>query len=294
MKTTIPRPIIVKRKKKVNSHHGGAWKIAFADFMTAMMALFLVLWIIALADPITTKSIAEYFRTPLVVALAGGDRDTASTSAIPGGGPDPAYHEGEVRMIDLLQESRSNQERDHLLELKRILTEAFEIDDKFKDIQSQIIIDLIPEGLRIQLVDSEQRPMFEVGSAVVAPYMKDILQVIAPILNDIPNSLQISGHTDSRPYMGGYKGYSNWELSSDRANASRREMVAGGLNNQKLIRVSGMSDMLPFDQADKDMLDSRHRRIAIIVMDRYARHRILNQEHRLIMDELGLPAAVNP
>lgn len=280
MKSSEKRPIIVKRKKVVHGHHGGAWKIAFADFMTAMMALFLVLWILAISKPEDRAAIAEYFRMPILVALAGGDRATASTSAVPGGGPDPAFQKGEVEKIDPHQENRSNVEREHLLELKRRLEEEIDLNDLLREIRNQILIDLIPEGLRIQLVDSEKRPMFEVGSAKVAPYMGELLRVIGPILNNIPNSIQITGHTDSRAYSSGQASYSNWELSADRANASRRELVAGGLDSQKLLRVSGMADMLRFDGADE--LDAINRRIAIIVVDRYAKAAILNQRQNAI------------
>lgn len=282
MKADEKRPIIIKRKKGRHPHHGGAWKIAFADFMTAMMALFLVLWILSTSNPDQRKAVAEYFRSPIVVALTNGDRDSASTSAIPGGGQDPTYTEGEVRTIDIRQESRRI-ERQHLEELKRRLEEAIDLNALLKEFKDQILIDLIPEGLRIQLVDSDKRPMFEVGSSKVAPYMRDLLRVIAPILNQLPNSIQISGHTDSRPYAGGEKGYSNWELSAERANASRRELVAGGLDSGKLLRVSGMADELRFDGAGE--LDAINRRIAIIVVDSYERRSILNQHDKLLTPE---------
>lgn len=282
MKADEKRPIIIKRKKGRHPHHGGAWKIAFADFMTAMMALFLVLWILSTSNPDQRKAVAEYFRSPIVVALTNGDRDSASTSAIPGGGQDPTYTEGEVRTIDIRQENRRI-ERQHLEDLKRRLEEAIDLNVLLKEFKDQILIDLIPEGLRIQLVDSDKRPMFEVGSSRVAPYMRDLLRVIAPILNQLPNSIQISGHTDSRPYAGGEKGYSNWELSAERANASRRELVAGGLDSGKLLRVSGMADELRFDGAGE--LDAINRRIAIIVVDSYERRSILNQHDKLLTPE---------
>lgn len=287
MKADDKRPIIIKRKKAAHPHHGGAWKIAFADFMTAMMALFLVLWILSTSNPEQRKAVAEYFRTPLVVALTNGDRDSASDSAIPGGGPDPSYSEGEVRNIDIRQQNRAI-ERRNLEELKRRLEEAIDINPLLKDFKDQILIDLIPEGLRIQLVDSDKRPMFEVGSAKVAPYMSELLRIIAPILNQLPNSIQISGHTDSRPYAGGEKGYSNWELSAERANSSRREMVIGGLDSGKLLRVSGMADMLRFQGAKE--LDAINRRIAIIVVDSYERKSILNQHDKMLTpDQLQAP-----
>lgn len=280
MKADDKRPIIIKRVKKSHGHHGGAWKIAFADFMTAMMALFLVLWILSMANPQQRKIVAEYFRTPLVVAMAGGDKESTSTNPIPGGGDDVTKSEGEVRAIDILEESRSNIERENLEELKRAIEEAIDLDDVLRQMKDQIVIDMIPEGLRIQLVDSEKRPMFEVGSARVAPYMKTLLNMLGGILNKLPNSIQISGHTDSLVYASGEKGYSNWELSADRANASRRELVAGGLDAQKLIRVSGMGDKVRFNHAGE--LDAINRRIAIVVVGDEARKQILDEGTLLV------------
>lgn len=280
MKADDKRPIIIKRVKKSHGHHGGAWKIAFADFMTAMMALFLVLWILSTSTPDQRKMVAEYFRTPLAVAMAGGNNDSASTSPIPGGGDDPTKLEGEVRAIDINQESRSNIERENLEELKRAIEEAIDLDEVLRQMKDQIVIDMIPEGLRIQLVDSEKRPMFEVGSARVAPYMKKLLNMLGGILNKLPNSIQISGHTDSLVYASGEKGYSNWELSADRANASRRELVSGGLDAQKLIRVSGMGDKVRFNHAGE--LDAINRRIAIVVVGDEARKQILDEGTLLI------------
>ncbi|MFD1690763.1 OmpA family protein [Azotobacter chroococcum] len=127
------------------------------------------------------------------------------------------------------------------------------VDPILKELKEQILIDLTPEGLRIQLVDTEQRPMFEIGSARVAPYMSTLLRTLAPMLNELPNRIQITGHTDSRPYAGGEAGYSNWELSAERANASRRELVNGGLASEKLLRASGMSDRIPFQGPDRTM-----------------------------------------
>lgn len=284
MKADDKRPIIIKRKKHAHGHHGGAWKIAFADFMTAMMALFLVLWILSTSTPDQRKMVAEYFRTPLLVAMAGGDNDSASTSAIPGGGDDPTKSEGEVRAIDINEESRSNIDRENLEELKRAIEEAIDLDEVVRQMKDQIVIDMIPEGLRIQLVDSEKRPMFEVGSAKVAPYMQRLLNMLGSILNKLPNSIQISGHTDSLVYANGEKSYSNWELSADRANASRRELVSGGLDANKLIRVSGMGDKVRFNHAGE--LDAINRRIAIVVVGDEARKRILD-EGTLLVDKKG-------
>jgi len=263
------RPVIIIRRKKkaAHGHHGGAWKIAFADFMTALMALFLVLWTLANAGQAQKAAVAEYFRTPLVVALMGGDREGASRNVIPGGGPDPNFAEGEHFRIDPQLESRriDEQERARLRQLERRIKSALTVDPILKELKEQILIDLTPEGLRIQLVDTEQRPMFEIGSARVAPYMSTLLRTLAPMLNELPNRIQITGHTDSRPYAGGEAGYSNWELSAERANASRRELVNGGLASEKLLRASGMSDRIPFQGAGPN--DAANRRIAVIVLD---------------------------
>ncbi|APX92997.1 flagellar motor protein MotB [Halomonas sp. 1513] len=269
------RPIIIKRKKVVHAHHGGSWKIALADFMTAMMALFLVLWILATASEEQLQSVAEYFSTPLSVAIAGGDRTSSSDSAIPGGGPDPVHEEGERMRIDMRTQSRSSDEIRRFRNLQQRMETLIEGDPQLRELRRQIRFDMTPEGLRVQLVDTEQRPMFELGSDAVAPYMRDLLRAIAPLLNDMDNPLSLSGHTDSIPYSGGYRGYSNWELSSDRANASRRELVAGGLDPDKLLRVAGMGDRVPLSDTQPD--DPVNRRIAIVVLDERAAEGIRSQ-----------------
>ncbi|MGR2737434.1 flagellar motor protein MotB [Billgrantia sp. Q4P2] len=258
------RPIIIRRKKVVHAHHGGSWKIALADFMTALMALFLVMWILSVASPETREGVADYFSTPLVSAVTGGDR-AGSTRVIPGGGPDPAHSDGERARIDTRELSRpSEQQRRFFMDLQRRIEAVIEADPELRELRQQMRFDLTPEGLRIQLLDTEQRPMFDIGSDRIAPYMRNLLRTIAPLLNELPNYLSIGGHTDSRPYAGGYRGYSNWELSSDRANASRRELVVGGFDSDKLLRVSGFADrvLLP----DTDPFDADNRRIELLVL----------------------------
>ena len=258
------RPIVIRRKKVVHAHHGGAWKIALADFMTALMAFFLVLWLLSVSSEETRRGVAEYFSTPLISAITGGDR-SGSTSAIPGGGPDPTHSDGERAMIDSLQRSRpSSQDRRFFMNVQERIERAIERDPELRQLRSQMRFDLTREGLRIQLLDTDQRPMFELGSDQVAPYMRSLLRTIAPLLNELPNELSISGHTDSVPYAGGYSGYSNWELSNDRANASRRELIAGGFDPDQLLRVSGFADrvMLP----ETEPTDPINRRIELVVL----------------------------
>ncbi|WP_447554890.1 flagellar motor protein MotB [Vreelandella sp. EE22] len=258
------RPIVIRRKKVVHAHHGGAWKIALADFMTALMALFLVLWILSVASDEQRQGVAEYFSAPLVTAVTGGDR-SGSTRVIPGGGPDPTHTDGERARIDVMQHTRpSLEERRFFNDLQERIERAIEQDPELRQLRSQMRFDLTREGLRIQLLDTDQRPMFELGSDQVASYMRSLLRTMAPLLNELPNDLSISGHTDSVPYAGGYRGYSNWELSNDRANASRRELVAGGLDPDQLLRVSGFADrvLLP----DTTPTDPRNRRIELVVL----------------------------
>lgn len=259
------RPIIIRRKKVVHRHHGGSWKIALADFMTALMALFLVMWILSAASPEQREGVAEYFRTPLATAITGGSGAAHTSNVIPGGGPDPVYAEGERARIDMRSQTRpSDVQRRFFTDLQRRIESALQADSELRHLRSQLRFDMTRDGLRIQLLDTDQRPMFDVGSDRVAPEMRNLLRTMAPLLNELDNDLSIGGHTDSTPFAGGYRGYSNWELSNDRANASRRELVAGGFDSGKLLRVSGFADRVPLP--DHDPRDSANRRIELLVL----------------------------
>lgn len=266
-------PVIVVRKKKAKhggGHHGGSWKIAYADFMTAMMAFFLVMWLISISSPKELVQIAEYFRTPLAVALTNGPRSSDATSPIPGGGEDPTRQEGEVnKMIDTQNERR---EKGDLQRLQIRLEMMLARDPRLKELRPHLMINLMEQGLRIQIVDSMNRPMFQLGSAKVEPYMRVILRAIAPILEDFPNKISLAGHTDDTPYVTGERGYSNWELSTDRANASRREMVAGGLNDGKILRVMGLSSTMQLKNHPSG--DAVNRRISILVLNKHTEEMI--------------------
>ena len=259
------RPIIIRRKKVVHRHHGGSWKIALADFMTALMALFLVMWILSVASPEQREGVAEYFRTPLATAITGGSGSAQSSNVIPGGGPDPVHAEGERARIDMRTQTRPSEvQRNFFTDLQRRIESALQEDAELRHLRSQLRFDMTREGLRIQLLDTDQRPMFDVGSDRVAPYMRNLLRTMAPLLNELDNDLSIGGHTDSTPYAGGYRGYSNWELSNDRANASRRELVAGGFDSAKLLRVSGFADRVPLPEFDS--ADAANRRIELLLL----------------------------
>lgn len=266
--SAAPRIYVIKRKRIIKSHHGGSWKIALADFMTAMMALFLVLWLLATSSKTELEGVAEYFRTPLLVAIAGGDRPTASNSAIPGGGADPIHEVGEQARIDVRQQTRPADMQRNFRELRARIEAATMADAELRGLGDQMRIYITPEGLLIQLVDSDRRPMFERGSDKVEPYMSRLLHTIAPLLNELPNRVSISGHTDNLPYRGANPDYSNWELSTDRANASRRELILGGLDPRKMVRVVGMSDQAPM--ADTRADDPVNRRIELMMLDEMA------------------------
>lgn len=259
------RPIIIRRKKVVHRHHGGSWKIALADFMTALMALFLVMWILSAASPEQREGVAEYFRTPLATAITGGSGAAHTSNVIPGGGPDPVFSEGERARIDMRSQTRPSEvQRRFFTDLQQRIESALQADPDLRQLRSQMRFDMTRDGLRIQLLDTDQRPMFDVGSDRVAPYMRNLLRTRAPLLNELDNDLSIGGHTDSTPFAGGYRGYSNWELSNDRANASRRELVAGGFDSGKLLRVSGFADRVPLP--DHDPRDAANRRIELLVL----------------------------
>ena len=279
------QPIIIKRiKKKGHSAHGGAWKIAYADFVTAMMAFFLLMWLLGSTSSGDRNGIADYFSNPVKVSLMGGDGSGNSDSVLPGGGRDLSKSEGQVdggdaeRAAKLMgaQMARSAQARRDEVRidaLQRKITELIANTPQLAEFGAQIQLDKTADGLHIQIVDAQNRPMFDTGSALVKPYMRDILRAIGSSLGDVENRIALAGHTDATPFGSGQRGYSNWELSADRANASRRELVAGGLPDDKLLRVEGLaSSQLRTPEAPGDAIN---RRISIVILTKEAEARML-------------------
>ena len=279
-------PIVVKRIRKVQGgHHGGAWKIAYADFVTAMMAFFLLMWLLGSTTKGELEGIAEYFKTPLKVALQGGSGSGDSSSIIQGGGRDLTRTTGQVKngekpperkTINLAaaQAELERQETLRLKDLKAKVEAAIESSPTLRAFRNQIKVELTPEGLRIQIIDEQNRPMFDVGSAVLKDYTREIVREIAKVLNDVPNRISLSGHTDAKPYAGGERGYSNWELSVERANTLRRELVAGGIEERKIVRVVGLGSAVLLDRADP--FNPSNRRISVTVLNQRAEKRILD------------------
>jgi chemotaxis protein MotB len=278
------QPIIIKRVKKGgHAVHGGAWKIAYADFVTAMMAFFLLMWLLGSTSEGDKRGIADYFQSPLKVALLnGGSGSGDSSSLVKGGGADLSRSSGQVKAGDVraprstvnLQALRAEQVQAEAARLKQLSAQVeseLKNSAKLAQYASQIKLDMTRDGLRIQIVDELSRPMFDSGSAVVKPYMRELLRAIGGVLIEVPNRLTLEGHTDAQPFSAGDAGYSNWELSADRANASRRELVAGGLTEERVLRVQGLASSQPFNR--KEPADPQNRRISIIVMNRDAEDR---------------------
>jgi chemotaxis protein MotB len=279
------QPIIVKKiKKGGHGHHGGAWKIAYADFVTAMMAFFLLMWLLGSTTEGDKKGIADYFNSPLKISMMGGSGSGDSSSIIKGGGSDLSRSGGQVKNGEVeakkrslnLQALKAEQKRAEMAKLKAIKEKVEDVlasNPKLAAMKSQIQLDMTADGLRIQIVDEQNRAMFDSGSAYVKPYMRDLLREIGLVLAEVPNRLTLEGHTDAQAFAGGDRGYSNWELSSDRANSSRRELVAGGLPDEHVLRVQGLASSQLFEPADP--ASPANRRISIIVMNREAEERVL-------------------
>lgn len=282
------RPIVIKRIKKGGAaSHGGAWKIAYADFVTAMMAFFLLMWLLGSTAKGDLEGIAEFFQNPLKLASSGGSGVGDASSIIKGGGKDLTRSSGQVKQGDIEAERKrlsikekklefERRERQALEQLKGRIEKLIEDSPQLRQFKNQLLLDITTEGLRIQIVDEQNRPMFDLASDQLKPYTQDILREIGAVLNEVPNRLSLAGHTDAAQFSGGAKGFSNWELSANRANSSRREMVVGGLDDHKVLRVVGLSSSVLFDP--NDPLNPVNRRISIVVLNKRTEMAILQED----------------
>lgn len=277
------KPIVVKRVKKYAAGaHGGAWKVAFADFVTAMMALFLVLWLIESTTPAEKMAISMYFTdptgyvdggSPFVINMGGGMRNTDAIDRV--SSPAPPTQEPDVlpdkniepnqskEQIEQVEQIHQQQENQKFEELKEMLEQRIEADPTLGALRDQIIIKITDDGLMIEVVDKDKRPMFDSGGNVIKPYMRKILQEISKTLLDVPNPLSISGHTDAVPFTE-VENYTNWELSADRANAARRAMLKAGIKEKHIARVVGLADSQLYDKDKPE--NPINRRISILAM----------------------------
>ena len=292
------RPIYVKRIKKVaGGHHGGAWKVAYADFVTAMMAFFLVMWLVTAVSKEQRAAIFDYFKNPSMepgksVKPAPGQMGPGGASSSPinlGGGLDAPKSSlqktdkiGATVMtspstpIDLKsdeEKAAEAEEAKRLLEKKQLdalmqdLKEAINKSQALQPFKDQLLLDITPEGLRIQILDAQNRPMFDLGSARLKPYTNELLKEVTTYLRSVPNKLSITGHTDTTPYAG-ITGYTNWDLSTDRANAARRSLESAGLETERISRVVGLASSVLFDK--ENPRSAVNRRISIVVMTQQA------------------------
>ena len=256
------RVIIIKKKKGGHGHHGGAWKVAYADFVTAMMALFMVLWLLATSSPKARQDIAKYFREPgllsgghaVVMPGTGGPMAVPPivTSAVPTGSKKPTHPDP---FDDVLQKQAKA--------LQSELDRAVKDDPSLAALRNQVVVNVTPEGLLIQLIDRERNRnlLFDVSSAELKPALVHLLQTISTVLAHNDQPIYVGGHTDARPFVGSSK--SNWELSFERANNARRVLESSGLNG-RVRRVVGYANSEPFNASDP--YADENRRLSILAV----------------------------
>jgi chemotaxis protein MotB len=275
------RPIIIKRIKKADhgGHHGGAWKVAFADFVTAMMAFFLLLWLLNVTDEEQRAGISDYFQAPAgrIEGLGVSDATVVEGGALNQstgeGAEDFGHSETEPPPVadppaDDALPTAAAAEGVLLKQLKSELIGIIQSSKALEPYKDQLLVDVTVEGLRIQIVDKDKRKMFATGSASLEEHTRKILRVLGKTINGVPNRISLSGHTDASRFAWPADTYSNWELSADRANASRRELIAGGFAEDKVARVVGLGSVVPFDE--ENPRDPINRRISIVVLNQSA------------------------
>ena len=276
------QPIIIKKIKKGggHGHHGGAWKVAYADFVTAMMAFFLLLWLLNVTTDEQKEGIADYFAPTFAASDTSGgsgifggqspfESDTKIAAAQPFGFvvDKPVGQESSGEPSELSQEDAerlvADAEEEKFEQAEEELRQAMEDVPGMQELSENLIIERTPEGLRIQIVDQEDKPMFPLGSAKMYERTQKLIGLVAKVIEKLPNKIAIAGHTDATPYRPGAT-FTNWELSADRANASRRELEKHGIDTSRLFRVSGKAatDLLVPD----DPQSARNRRISILLL----------------------------
>jgi chemotaxis protein MotB len=330
-------PVIIKKIKKGGhgGHHGGAWKVAYADFVTAMMAFFLLLWLLNVTTDVQKRGIADYFEPTITSKSnsgAGGvlggltvgspgsetvpmsqpnfnpaqtamrqpnEGEDGNDGGSPGSDPDQdnnntgagqnnssgAGPAQDKKLTDAqFQKEASEREEKRFEQAKKALEDAVKDSPALQALAKNLVIDETPEGLRIQLVDQDKTPMFPLGSADMLDQAKQLMKLVAQAIGKLPNKISITGHTDSTQYALGAK-YTNWELSADRANATRREFLNDGVPSDRLSRVIGMADQDPINTTDPS--DPQNRRISIVLLRQ-------NQEKATATQAPAAPAATPP
>lgn len=280
-------PIVIKKiKKSAAGHHGGAWKIAYADFVTAMMAFFLLLWLLNSVTQEQLEGIADYFAPTVTsvsqsgsgqilggttVAVDGALEDTVSRPSVTMDLPPPKAGSGGEALQDEpieaemdAEEAKAKAEQDQFDKAEQELKEALETLPEFQQLAESLMVENTPEGLRIQVVDQDGLSMFPSGSAVMYEHTERVLGLVTEIIMKMPQNIAISGHTDSVPFGGGGQDYTNWELSTDRANSARRGLLSMGVPEERISRVVGKAATVPL--LPDDPSNARNRRLSIVLL----------------------------
>ncbi len=275
-----PIIIIKKIKKGGHGHHGGAWKVAYADFVTAMMAFFLLLWLLNVTTDEQRRGIADYFSPASLSRQSGGaggvmggtviapDGAMSSQSApigMPEAIPDTESESEMDAEVDeeSFEEMLAKREEEQFAAAEEALRAAIDDVPELREMAKNLLIDRTPEGMRIQIVDQAGKSMFPLGRASMFDHTLQLLNLVADAIKDLPQQIAIKGHTDAAPFVS-KNGYSNWELSTDRANASRRALVAAGLPAERIASVAGRADQEPL--LVEKPFDAQNRRISIILL----------------------------
>ena len=293
--------VIIKRVKKGghDGHHGGAWKVAYADFVTAMMAFFLLMWLINTTTPEQKRGIADYFAAQSISQTSSGSGSLLAGTVlghegVRSGGTRSVYQKrsppapsdptrsrdnanarggstdargsapaSQVHSDNHLERALPSSENQQFEGAAEAIHQAMQDMPDIADLSRQVIVDQTPQGLRIQLVDQDGRPMFQPGTATPMPYTKKMLEAVAKIIDRLPNRIAIGGHTDGKPFKGS-DGATNWELSAARANAARAILTAAGVANDQIYEVSGKANSEPL--LPEDPQAPANRRISIVLL----------------------------
>jgi chemotaxis protein MotB len=282
------QPIVIKKVKKGggHGHHGGAWKVAYADFVTAMMAFFLLMWLINTTSPEQKRGIADYFAPASVSSTTSGSGGILGGTALGDDGTKSAGTSSVIEQLsptsknpddgtskdaakaaqdpatEAMREAQKKRDDEAFASAAQSLRQALQDMPELAELSKNIIVDQTPEGLRIQLVDQEGRSMFNEGSAQPNDRAKLLLRAISKVINQLPNRISIYGHTSASP--GGVKAESDWTLSAARADASRRILQGAGVDPDRIYQVSGKATSEPL-YPDDPMLPG-NRRIAIVLL----------------------------
>ncbi|WP_067214467.1 flagellar motor protein MotB [Marinomonas gallaica] len=268
---------VIRRVKKIkkDGHHGGAWKIALADFALAMMAFFLVLWIINVSSPEELAAIEGYFNDPAGMSTAGFSNNPIDLGGSPAMSterkldmnlPDP----GSTPDLTDEESMRTGNDGEELEKMNALLIEQFRSLDRVNSNDQNMRIEITPEGVRITLIDDPDKPMFERGSAQLVPDMENTLMSMAAVFSMIENPVVITGHTDASGFTGTGL-FDNWDLSSLRANAAKKALVEGGLEPKRIAQVIGLADSVPYNRVDPASPENRRISVTLLTDDAYKR-----------------------